>query len=1016
MANAYAFLFLCFFSLTFAFTHPGLLVTESDIDRVKTKLAAKQEPWVSSWNKLTSIPFSAADYKDHATAEIYRSENGEALWHDAAAAFNLALRWKITGDEQFAETASNVLVAWADKLRTLKGGGDDAYLTAGLQGYELANAAELLRDYAPFADNGLDRVISMMNAIFLPMNVDFLNHVLGSQHNVKHFFANWELCNIASALAIGVLTDNQTAWDFAIDYFKHGEGNGAINNAITNLVREPGTGTVLGQGQEAGRDQGHSAMVFQLLGAIGQQTWNQGEDLFSYNNSRILLGAEYFARYNLGNDVPFEPYTNGIVSFTTISDKSRGAIRPTWELLYSHYVQIKGLEAPWTTAYLNKSLEFFGGYEGGAGSWGEGSGHYDGLGWGSLLHHLDEADVNLAKPSTKTLIPTATVSTSTIAINWLGAVLSAMSSHPPTRVIGCLLDVSDSMRQTLETGHADNRAVERLQAVLSAALKFARAEQQQETSTLLFVGLFGLNSSAGCPPVVDLCGVVDALVYDNDDVNRSGHDLLTALANESNLAHIEKYIRTQLTDQEAFVVHAYLQRHPERKAKFIGAIPDENLIKTFQTVATSGGDAAGRALDSFLGQAGLEAGPYFASKLAEVAEDLAVHDSEALRLARQMCDEWLHDFVILEPRPVSQVVQLLQKLQGDRGEARNGNGDKDILLDVLRCHLISALEEFCSLLSSARFGSADMLLDIVGRMNLDAYIDGRHAQTRRSPSDQGISPACYAHAISAVVHMALLRIVGREGGCPSIEDIREWILHQDNFPDNLPGNEGWDVREILEVIPSQYRPLRFQRVDEDGARQAVLRRRPVLATFHLSEQGWGAFGEHFMNDETRTKVLTYGEMAPYRNFEPDEDGHAVVMTGCDPVSLTFLNSWGRDWGNNGSFSIENSSVLELDGPEKSRMGFYDIYWLEGELTDNERETYNTKVDEELQSRSSDHPSIFDLDTRCPLCLAIAPIREFSGSIRLVTCPRCGKSFSPEPGHLVQALYAQAGLNDGDREA
>ena len=101
----------------------------------------------------------------------------------------------------------------------------------------------------------------------------------------------------------------------------------------------------------------------------------------------------------MGNDVPFEPYTNGIVSFDTISDASRGAIRPAWELLHSHYVQIKGLDAPWTTAYLNKSLEYFGGFEGGAGSWGEGSGHYDGLGWGSLLHHLDESDVRELKSS-----------------------------------------------------------------------------------------------------------------------------------------------------------------------------------------------------------------------------------------------------------------------------------------------------------------------------------------------------------------------------------------------------------------------------------------------------------------------------------------------------------------------------------------------------------------------------------------------------------------------------------------
>ncbi|CAG7562566.1 unnamed protein product [Fusarium equiseti] len=393
------FFFICFLpTFVFAFTHPGLLVSQSDIDRIQTKLAAKKEPWTASWEKLTSIPFSSVDYKNNAVKEVNRGQNGEALWHDAAAAFNLALRWKVSGEKQFADAASNILVAWADNLELLSGG-DDAYLTAGLQGYELANAVELLYDYKPFVASGRSEVLRMLNEVFLPMNLDFLNQRLGSQHNVKHFFANWEQCNIASALAIAVVTDNRTTWDFAIDYFKNGVGNGAINNAISNIVKEAGTGKALGQGQESGRDQGHSGMNFQLLGAIGQQAWNQGEDLFSYNNSRILLGAEYFARYNLGNDVPFEPYTNGIVSFDVISDASRGAIRPAWELLYSHYVQIKGLDAPWTTGYLNKTLEYFGGFEGGAGSWGEGSGHYDGLGWGSLLYHLDESDVRALKAS-----------------------------------------------------------------------------------------------------------------------------------------------------------------------------------------------------------------------------------------------------------------------------------------------------------------------------------------------------------------------------------------------------------------------------------------------------------------------------------------------------------------------------------------------------------------------------------------------------------------------------------------
>lgn len=284
------FFLICFLpTFIFAFTHPGLLVSQSDIDRIQTKLAAKKEPWTASWEKLTSIPFASTDYKNNAVKEVNRGQNGEALWHDAAAAFNLALRWQVSRQEQFAEAASNILVAWADKLTTFSGG-DDAYLTAGLQGYELANAVELLYDYKPFVKSGRSNVVRLLNEMFLPMNLDFLNQVLGSQHNVKHFFANWEQCNIASALAIAVVTDNQTAWDFAIDYFKNGVGNGAINNAITNIVKEPGTGKPLGQGQESGRDQGHSGMNFQLLGAIGQQAWNQGEDLFAYNNSRILLG------------------------------------------------------------------------------------------------------------------------------------------------------------------------------------------------------------------------------------------------------------------------------------------------------------------------------------------------------------------------------------------------------------------------------------------------------------------------------------------------------------------------------------------------------------------------------------------------------------------------------------------------------------------------------------------------------------------------------------------------------
>ncbi|KAJ5822519.1 Chondroitin AC/alginate lyase [Penicillium robsamsonii] len=436
--------------LVAGFVHPGLLVSNSDITRTQKKIKANQDPWTISWNTLTSLSFSDASYTPSPVSVVYRStwddhtENAELLWHDVAAAFDLGLRWKISQNTSFADAASNILHAWAITLTAIDGG-DDKYLTAGLQGYELANAAELLRDYQPFVDNVLPAVVEMANNIFIPMHYRWLNHEEPSEHNVLHFFANWELCNIASAMAMAVITDNQTVWDFAVDYFKTGEGTGAINNAISNIVEEPGTGALLGQGQESGRDQGHSALDIQLLGVIGQQAWNQGEDLFAYNDSRILRGAEYFARYNLGNDVPFVYYTNGIVSHTEISSASRGAIRPTWELLYSHYVTMIGMDAPWTTLFLNNSLDYYGGAEGGAGSWGEGSGHYDGLGWGSLLYRMDESDV-VAASSSKSTSPTAnptprtSITSRATATTSVVSRQSAIASSSTTIEVGAVSD------------------------------------------------------------------------------------------------------------------------------------------------------------------------------------------------------------------------------------------------------------------------------------------------------------------------------------------------------------------------------------------------------------------------------------------------------------------------------------------------------------------------------------------------------------------------------------------------
>lgn len=702
-------------------------------------------------------------------------------------------------------------------------------------------------------------------------------------------------------------------------------------------------------------------------------------------------------------------------------------------------------------------------------------------------------------------------------------------SNGSTTVIGCLLDVSGSMRKALESGRSDERAIERLRAVLGAGLKIAQAEHRRDPHALMFVGVFGLRSK--CPPAVDLCGVIEMLLSGHQD-HRTGHDLLIALANRNNLKHITQYIRTKLTDDEARIVNMYLRRHPERVAKFVNAIPPPKTIRAVRIGGQTAGGIGLAVLGFFAAGlpgavAGLAVGGFTGNVGAAIAEDHAVDNSEAMELAHRICDEWLQEFATLVPRPIADVVQLLQRLQ-EHPAAGGGGGsnDSNALLDMLRQYMygwtpmrealslsldvfrkqpnaerrvlvlisdghstdgdplpiapklqqanitlaaiyltsnrgvtrrrlydravegwnvgqrtlfdmvakvacathpipalasmgwdvpssgecalyatvcsVEALDEFCSLLLSARFGSADALLDIIGRVQVDAFIDDKFVRTCNDPSDQGNSSTCYAHATAAVLHMSLLRIVGREGGCLSIETIRKRILKE--FPAKAGGQ---NVKQVLTAATAWYR-LRFREVDEEGARQAVLRRRPVLTTFRLSSSGWDKFCEHFEETAaTRCSTLTRDHMAPHRSG-PDGGGHAVVLYSCDPHSLTFLNSWGLKWGKDGSFSIEDHTVLELNS---APVCFYDVYWLESDLTEVERQAYDTEVYESLRARSVEHPSILELEARCPLCCANAPIADFRGNIRQAVCPHCNQSFTAEPGHLVQALYTRAGLGD-----
>ena len=122
-----------------------------------------------------------------------------------------------------------------------------------------------------------------------------------------------------------------------------------------------------------------------LLGVIAQTAYNQGVNLYAYEDYRILKGAEYAAKYNLDNYVQYTTYVNSDVTQTVISNNSRGNVRPIWDLLYNHYVKIEGLEATYTTQYADLVRNDGGGADGGGGYYGTTSGGFDQLGYNTLM-------------------------------------------------------------------------------------------------------------------------------------------------------------------------------------------------------------------------------------------------------------------------------------------------------------------------------------------------------------------------------------------------------------------------------------------------------------------------------------------------------------------------------------------------------------------------------------------------------------------------------------------------------
>ncbi|NDV83662.1 alginate lyase family protein [Bacteroides sp. 51] len=419
----------------YTFNHPCAMFNEADFTRVKTMLdnGTAPQPVKDEFQKLKDNSYAMHTYQHTPQTKIVRgdvtgtgfaSENYGFAMRDAAAAYQKALLWKLTGDAAYANESITIMNDWAKTCTEVTSNDSNHKLAAGCQGYTFANAAEIMQTYNGWNATDLAKFKEWMVNVFASKNKDFLDNHQGANNCAHHYWSNWDLVNMCSYLAIGILTENNDMVNYVVNYFYAGAGNGSIKYMIQGTHTDPlGTGETICQNQESGRDQGHASMSVAVVANLCQMayTLHQGNtsveklDFFSAESNAILGMGEYTALFNLKNGtdnanstgawlitadkMPFDEYkyctgcsctdkNHGAIHTSVADDTGRGGVRPGWEILYNHYAKVKGLSSGYKYAkQLADKMRPEGGS--GDGRYGGNSGAFDQLGWGTLMMYRE---------------------------------------------------------------------------------------------------------------------------------------------------------------------------------------------------------------------------------------------------------------------------------------------------------------------------------------------------------------------------------------------------------------------------------------------------------------------------------------------------------------------------------------------------------------------------------------------------------------------------------------------------
>jgi hypothetical protein len=334
------------------FRHPGVLVSQAQLEFVKAKIQAGAAPWTNAFQKAKGSHYGSLSYRaspratvecgDYSNPDIGCGDEKE----DVTAAYTHALLFALTGDARYAQKSIDIMNAWSAVLKSHTN--SNAPLQAGWCSSIFPRAAEIiLHTYDKWDPAEVERFRSMLRDAYLPVVVN------GSP--TPTFNGNWELTMIEATMGIGVFLDDRATFNKALSMWRARVPAYIYISSDGPTPRpSPGgdmSGAALvsywygqemfmdGVAQETCRDLGHLQYGFAAMINAAETARLQGVDLYAEEQARMVAGLEFNAQFLAGAKVP-SSLCHGELS--SVSDAGM------WEIAYNAYAGRAGVAMPFT--------------------------------------------------------------------------------------------------------------------------------------------------------------------------------------------------------------------------------------------------------------------------------------------------------------------------------------------------------------------------------------------------------------------------------------------------------------------------------------------------------------------------------------------------------------------------------------------------------------------------------------------------------------------------------------------